>query len=501
MVSHQNVLRLVINPNYIRLDENTRVLQTGEIAFDASTLEIWGPLLNGGTLYLYARDLLMDTERFEKVINENCINTLWLTSALFNQLVEINPKMFKNLSYLLVGGEKLSEEHIELLDRTENNIKLINGYGPTENTTFTTTYEIPKEFTSIPIGKPISNTKVYVLNGEELCGIGVPGELVIAGDGLSRGYLNRPELTDSKFKRNLFGDGCMYRSGDLARWSLDGNIEYLGRIDEQVKIRGFRIELEGIVSKLREIPVVKEAAVIVSERQGKDKCICAYVSLKDNTDVKIIRDELREKLPEYMIPSYICILDKLPLTRNGKLDKRALPEPIYTDNSQYIKPRNEEETIITRTFESVLGINNVSVTDSFYDLGGDSIKAIRVVAKIRDEGYDVSAKVILGKSTPENIAKELVKKKNVSSNRDNITGISSLTPVQKLFFASNLKKINHFNQSLLFECNERIDKEALIQVLVKLTVHHDMLRSIYRDQKLFIRDVNEGQFYDLLEKY
>ena len=253
---------------------------------------------------------------------------------------------------------------------------------------------------TIPIGKPISNTQVYILQGEELCGIGVPGELCIAGEGLARGYLNQPELTAEKFVENPYGEGRMYRSGDLARWLPDGNIEYLGRIDEQVKIRGFRIELGEIESRLQEIEGIKEAAVIAREENG-DKYLCAYVVADKEMNTNAVKEELGKNLPDYMIPAYIMQIEGIPVTRSGKLDRKALPEPEYKSTQEYVAPRNRTEAVVVKAFETILGIERVSATDSFFDLGGDSIKAIRVVSKIREEGYHTSVKVIMGAKTPK----------------------------------------------------------------------------------------------------
>ncbi|WP_313077148.1 non-ribosomal peptide synthetase, partial [Lacrimispora sp.] len=495
-VLHRNVVRLVKNPNYICLSEQTRVLQTGAVSFDASTLEIWGPLLNGGSLYLYDNEVLTDAIRLKQEIRDKQINTLWLTAALYNQMVEEDRTMFKPLTYLLVGGEKLSEPHIRMLDREGSMVKVINGYGPTENTTFTSTYEIPEDFEQIPIGKPIHNTQVYILNKEELCGIGVPGELCAAGDGIARGYLNRPELSAEKFIKNPFGEGMMYRTGDLACWRPDGNIEYLGRMDEQIKIRGFRVELGEIESRLHEIKGIHETVVIAGESAGGGTYLCAYVVSDEKIEVKDIREKLKRTLPDYMIPSYVMQVERIPVTRNGKLDRRALPEPEYQSTWEYIPSRNIVEETVVNAFEGILGVKPVSVTDGFFDLGGDSIKAIRVVSKIREAGYQTSLKAIMSEQTPENIAK-ITKKEftMVSAEQGEVTGEVKLTAIQRDFFEGGLRNPGYFNQSFLYDCKERVDLEALHKTLNQLAVHHDMLRAVYDSGIQRIGSTGERQWY------
>ncbi|MBQ3757689.1 MAG: amino acid adenylation domain-containing protein, partial [Oscillospiraceae bacterium] len=340
MIEDISIVRLVKENNYLKLGEGTRILQTGSMAFDAATLEVWGALLNGGALYLTEEETLLKPEELEEEINANGITTMWMTSTLFNQMINLRESVFDSLKDLLIGGEKLSVEHVNRFLRRKNGVRLTNGYGPTENTTFTTTYRIETEQSEIPIGKPISGTKIYIRNGNMLCGIGIPGELCIAGDGVARGYLNRPELTAEKFIDNPFGEGKLYRSGDLARWLPDGNIEYLGRIDEQVKIRGYRIELGEIETCIRNIEGIKDCAVIVRTDANGEKALYAYVVGDKEISIPEIRDTLAQTLPDYMIPAYMTQIEKIPVTRNGKLDKRALPEIEGKSEREYIAPRN-----------------------------------------------------------------------------------------------------------------------------------------------------------------
>lgn len=405
IIENKSVIRLVKDPNYIRLDEKTVILQTGSISFDASTFEVWGALLNGGKLVLTDSEVITDTIGFEAALKKYGVNTMWMTSTLFNQMIQANEALFDSLEYLLIGGEKLSDSHVRILKNRDNKVVLINGYGPTENTTFATTYEIPANFETIPIGRPISNTKVFIMRGDALCGVGMPGELCITGDGLSRGYLNLPEQTVEKFVDNPYGAGKLYRTGDLARWLPDGNIEYLGRSDEQVKIRGFRVELGEIESAIRAIKGIEDCAVIAREDASGDKGIYAYLLSESEIDIRKTRETLRKTMPEYMMPAYMAQIEKMPITRNGKLDKMALPAIEAKTEKEYMAPRTETEKKICGLFEEILGVKKIGVRDSFFDLGGHSLKATRLVNQIEAEtGVRIAMKEIFATPTAESLA-------------------------------------------------------------------------------------------------
>ncbi len=399
-VPHRGVVRLVKNTDYARFGPDEVFLQFAPIAFDASTLEIWGALLNGGKLVLYppGPSSLADMGEF---IERNGITTLWLTAGLFHQMIEEQVDRLRNVRQLLAGGDVLSPTHVaralEQLPRTQ----LINGYGPTENTTFTCCHRItaaPLPGRSVPIGRPIANTQVYVLDRTlQPVPIGVPGELYTAGDGLARGYLNRPELTPEKFVLNPFAapaeaNGAaatprMYRTGDRVRWLPDGSIEFIGRIDRQVKIRGFRVEPAEVEGVLELHPDVKECAVVVREDSAGEKRLVAYIVAKKQpaptTDVW--RVFLAEKLPDYLVPAAFFTLDALPLTTNGKLDLAALP---VVDGArpelegQYVAPRDDVERRLVDIWEQVLNVRPVGVHDQFFALGGHSLMAVRMVAHV-----------------------------------------------------------------------------------------------------------------------
>lgn len=499
MIEHRSVIRLVCNANYVELNENTVLLQTGSLSFDAATFEIWGTLLNGGELHLAGSDVILDARALKQTIKDQSINTMFLTTALFNQLVNLDETVFEHIDTLLFGGEKASEIHIRKLIESNNKINLVNLYGPTETTTLATWYPINNQLSrdKTPIGKPVSNTEVYVLDGMNLCGIGMPGELCIAGVGVARGYLNHPEFTAEKFIDNPFGEGKMYRSGDMARWLPDGNIEFLGRADEQIKLRGFRIELGEIESVIRKLGGVKDVVLIMSEEKER-KYICAYIVAEPELDISDIRGELRNELPDYMIPSYMMKLDKLPVNRNGKVDRKALPKIELKSEQKYIAPRNETEKVILEIFEEVLGMQGVGIGDNFFEIGGDSIKAIRVVSKLREKNYSISMREIVQQRTIEQIIKSIRKtEQEVEYSQDEVTGEVALTPIQNTFFKWKLLKPGHFNQSMMIMSRQGLDENAVKQTLGKIIEHHDILRAVFKDGKQEIFSIKDSKMFEL----
>lgn len=341
-----------------------------------------------------SKNILLSPHDFADYICDRKISVLFLTTALFNQLASLVPQAFKNLRYLLFGGEAVDPRWVKKVHQEAPPQQLIHVYGPTESTTFSSWYlvqEITEGATTIPIGCPITNTQFYILDSHlQPAPIGVPGELYIGGDGLARGYLNRPELTEEKFILNPFSnkpEARLYKTGDLVRYLSDGNIEFIGRIDNQVKIRGFRIELGEIEALLAEHPQVREVVVIAREDIPDYKRLVAYV-IPEQDQTPILTDLchfLKQKLPEYMVPSVVVTLDTLPLTPNGKVDRCALPAPEDTKQEQqetFVSPRDELEMKLTKIWEKVLGIHPIGVKSKFFNLGGHSLLAVRLVAEI-----------------------------------------------------------------------------------------------------------------------
>ncbi|MEC1453457.1 amino acid adenylation domain-containing protein, partial [Bacillus haynesii] len=389
---HYSVIRVVQNTNYIDITEDDVILQLSNYSFDGSVFDIFGALLNGASLVMIEKEVLLNINRLGSAINEEKVSVMFITTALFNMIADIHVDCLSNLRKILFGGERASIPHVrKVLDHVGRD-KLIHVYGPTESTVYATYYfinEIDDEAETIPIGSPLANTSVLIMDeAGKLLPIGVPGELCIAGDGLSKGYLNREELTAEKFIPHPFVAGeRLYKTGDLAKWLPDGNIEFIGRIDHQVKIRGFRIELGEIESRLEMHEDINETIVIVREDEENRPYICAYMTAKREIPVEELRGFLEKKLPDYMIPAYFVKLDKLPLTKNGKVDRKALPEPDRRmgAESEYEAPRNETEEKLAAVWQDVLHVEKAGIHDHFAQMGGHSLHAMELIAKIKEK--------------------------------------------------------------------------------------------------------------------
>lgn len=495
MIPNKAVVRLVKNTNYITLTEKDAILQTGSISFDAATFEIWGSLLNGGKLVLLPSDDIMDCRKLKEHLVKEKVTVMFMTTSLFNQMIQTDNTIFNSLKVLMTGGEKISLQHVKMLKDVNRSSKLLHCYGPTENTTFTTTYEIPTGYEMLPIGKPISNTTVYIMNQGNLCGIGVPGELCIGGEGLFKGYLNNEEYTREKCEKNPFGEGYLYHSGDLARWMPDGNIDFLGRIDEQVKIRGFRVELAEIEKTILGLDEIRAVAVIAKEEPNKTKAIHAYVVSDNKIDCKKIKEHLLKTLPDYMIPTYWMQIESIPITQNGKLDKKALPVIETESHEDFEEAITDIEKILCHILEEVLGAKKVGRKDNFFELGGDSIKAIRVVSKMRDAGYEIAYKDIMQLRVVEEIAYAVSQNKDVQYEQGAVEGTVIQTPILKDFKEWNLSKPQHFNQAVMIKI-PNIEEDLVINTLDAIWEHHDILRAVYRNSTLKILKPSENRKYD-----
>jgi len=393
-VTHRNIVRLVKNTNYARLASDEVFLQFAPISFDASTFEIWGSLLNGARLALMPGGAA-SLDELGVALKKHQVTTLWLTAGLFHLMVDTHLDDLKGLRQLLAGGDVLSVPHVKRVLQELPDCRLINGYGPTENTTFTCCFPVTEAAVngSVPIGRAISNTSVYVLDRHRNpVPIGIPGELYVGGDGLARGYLNRPTLTAEKFIRDPFGvRDTLYRTGDLVRYRKDGELEFLGRIDGQVKVRGYRIELGEIETVLGEHQAIREAAVITRKDQG-DKHLAAFVVPREDSGVTAedLRSFLGQRLPGHMVPSAITILSELPLSANGKVDKAALAALKTTVTERQtvaaaetsVASSDQLEHKLLKIWERVLGVGRINVDDNFFELGGHSLLAVRLFAQI-----------------------------------------------------------------------------------------------------------------------
>jgi len=394
-VTHRNIVRLVKDTNYASFGRDEVFLQFAPISFDASTFEIWGSLLNGACLALMAAGAA-SLDELGTAIKRHRVTTLWLTAGLFHLMVDTHLDDLKGLRQLLAGGDVLSVPHVKRALQKLPDCRLINGYGPTENTTFTCCFPIIESAVngSVPIGRPISNTSLYVLDPHgNPAPVGIPGELYVGGDGLARGYLNRPELTSEKFIPDPFraaGGAQLYRTGDLVRYRKDGALEFIGRIDGQVKVRGYRIELGEVEAALSEHASVREAVVLTRKDQG-DKHLAAYVVPRDGTtpDVDELRTFLGRRLPGHMVPSLVTVLPELPLSPIGKVDRKALASLTTNVNGKRDAasapselPPDQLELKLLKIWERVLAVGAIGLDDNFFELGGHSLLAVRLFAQI-----------------------------------------------------------------------------------------------------------------------
>jgi amino acid adenylation domain-containing protein len=415
-IQHRAIGRLVLNTNFVSLCPGDHIAQVSNFSFDVSTFEIWGALLNGGKLIGFEKEVMLSAFDFAAELERCPITVMFLTTALFNQLAREDPGMFRTVHTLMVGGEALDPKWIRrVLESEEPPSRLVNGYGPTEATTFAVCHviqNVPPGAASVPIGRPIANTVVYILDkyGQPVP-IGVRGELHIGGPGVARGYWNRPELTAQRFIGNPFREEkgqMLYKTGDLVRYLPDGCIDFLSRIDNQVKLRGFRIELGEIEATLAQHPAVKDAVAVIREDSPGSRQLVAYIvqnpltveangqGTVDALDVDAAQwqkahDEivkfLQQRLPEYMIPQAFVLLDKLPLSPNGKIDKKALPTPgqAHPDfAASYVAPRTPVEEKLTAIWCEVLTLSKAGVHDNFFtQLGGHSLTATQLFSRIR----------------------------------------------------------------------------------------------------------------------
>jgi amino acid adenylation domain-containing protein len=390
-VTHRGVVRLVRDGDYADLGPDETFLQLCTLTFDPSAFEIWGALCNGGRLVIYPPGTMSLSELADCVDQED-VTTLWLTTGLFHRMVDGYLDRLGGLRQLLAGGDVLSPAHVNRVRRAHPQLRLINGYGPTENTCFTTCHEVTDAVgETVPIGRPITDTRVYVLD-EKLAPLpdGEWGQLYAGGGGLARGYLGQPGITAGRFLPDPFVEGeRMYAIGDVVRRRPDGALEFRGRVDDQVKVGGYRIELGEIVSVLAGHPQVKEAVVVARDDvTAGQKTLVAYLvpAAPNHNLLPELRLALHQRLPGYMIPAAIVVMDEFPLTRNGKIDRASMPMPLRKPRAvanEYTSPRTPVEALLADLWADTLGVEQVGAHDDFFEIGGDSLSAADLLAKIR----------------------------------------------------------------------------------------------------------------------
>jgi amino acid adenylation domain-containing protein/non-ribosomal peptide synthase protein (TIGR01720 family) len=480
-VTHRNVLSLAFDRSW-REASLERVLFHSSHAFDASTFEMWVPLLRGKQV-IVAPPGELDSAAYRRLFQEEKVTSTFLTATLFNALVQESPECFAGVPEIWAGGDVVSAVAVQRLHQYRLETLVCNGYGPTETTTFATHYAVsnPEKLTgNVPIGRAMDNHHVYVLDSVfRPVPVGIPGELFIAGDGVARGYVRRPDLTAERFVPNPFGNSGarMYRTGDRVRWREDGQIEFLGRTDQQVKLRGYRIELAEIEAALLGCPSAGQAAVILHSDSRGEKRLVAYVvpASGQSLNADELRESLARVLPNYMVPAFITVLSSLPLNSNGKLDRKRLPAPELTRSGSGRRPRTHAEEVLCSLMMQVLGLSHVTPDDNFFALGGDSILAFQLVSRARRSGLVLSLRDVFEQPTIEALAGLSRTQDAVAVVADVGVGPMPPTPIVCWFLESG-GTLQSFSQSIVLQVPVNLERQHLARSLQTILDHHDALR-------------------------
>ncbi|WP_212004501.1 non-ribosomal peptide synthetase [Chitinophaga sp. HK235] len=487
LVAHGGVVNLATSQAAaLRLQPAMKSLQFASFGFDASCYEIFNTLLSGGCLVIPETEDILSAEKFCAFLDHTGVEAATLLPSYLHAIKDYIPVSLKTV---VSAGEALSNEVATWIQ--SKGIRLINAYGPTENTVCASLTDQPvKENGRVVIGKPIDNVIIHILddNGNPVP-VGVPGEMYIGGVQVARGYFRRTQLTTERFVTDLAGiDGRMYKSGDLARWLPDGNIEFLGRKDDQVKIRGHRIELGEIENVLLQSGLADQAVVTATPDSRGNKQLVAYIVPTDTFDETAIAEYLKDHLPAYMVPAWYVEMTVIPLTANGKVDRRALPEPRMEEQAssqEYVAPRNATETALVAIWQELLGKDNIGIHDNFFRLGGDSIISIQLVSRARRAGCELQPKDVFLHQTVAQLAALATHRGAtflVASEQGTLKGPAGLLPIQQWFFEegpTEVADLSHFNQSMLFHINKQLSSAEVSRAVEQLILHHDALRFSY----------------------
>ncbi|OXA98973.1 non-ribosomal peptide synthetase [Flavobacterium pectinovorum] len=490
MVEHRNVIRLVKPCSFFPLNEEKVLLGTGSISFDATIIEFFGTLLNGSKLILTKQENLLKLEALRKVIQDHNVNSLWMSASWFNQVVENKIDVFETIKQLIVGGDIVSATHISKVFENYPAIKIVNGYGPTENTTFSTTFEIKNQkYFNIPIGSAISNSKAYILDEAlSLCPIGVFGKIYVSGSGVARGYLNQSELTKQQFINSPFIKGeRMYKTGDLGRWLPDGNIEFLGRKDEQIKMRGFRIELNEIDSVIANLYYIKSCKTLYE----KNKLICYFILENiDKEDIEtVIRNDVKQLLPDYMVPHFFIGIEAFPMTINGKLDRNKLlqQQKVTKEQPSQINVNNEDKILSIWAEVLDTDIKNIVPSKNFFENGGDSLSLLNLISKLNNIGIHITYDAFIEAPFLANIINNVIGDELTPVQLDENPFI--LSPIQEWYFEKNPSNAN-FLMYTTHTLEENYSAEMIQIALNAICQKHSSFRLRYT-QNLFWH-----QYYD-----
>jgi len=507
MIVQQGVIRLVCNTDYISFQPDDVVLQLANYSFDAATFDIFGALLNGASLLLIRRDEAADPRILTRHIRQHGVTVALITTAMFNAVVSAAPDCLDTIRVVLFGGEAASVHHVREAYRRLGPGRLINLYGPTETTVVAAYYPVDTEPADegLPIGMPIANTTVYVLNSaRKPQPPGVPGELYVGGAGLAQGYVNMPELTRQRFVASPFhADERLYRTGDLAAWGEDGWLRYYGRADEQVKLRGYRIEPAELELRALELPEVAEAHAGVHEDTGGGRSLCLWV-VPRGEPASLAAGELRRKLssalPDYLVPTFVIALERLPLNKNGKVDKRQLPPPTVALAEPSRPFRDDKETLLAEIWVKVLGVRGIGPDDSFFALGGDSIKAIQVAARLHAAGYGLDTAELFQYQTIAALAPRLRDNIQTVAEQGEMTGPCASGPIQSWYMERGLPPDIRFNQAMRIRGIAAPARDQLAATLGRLCRQHDALR-LAQDAEggLYFRDADAERLYHIAD--
>ncbi|KXZ23340.1 non-ribosomal peptide synthetase, partial [Bacillus nakamurai] len=492
IVTHANILRTVKDTNYLTVSEEDTVLGLSNYVFDAFMFDLFGSLLNGAKLVIVPKETVLDMSRLSHVIKRENVSILMITTALFHLLVDVETSCLSTLRKIMFGGERASVEHVKKALSTVGKGKLLHMYGPSESTVFATYHPvdvIEEDTLSIPIGKPVSNTEVFILNPDgRVQPAGVAGELCVSGEGLVQGYFNRPELTEEKFVPHPFKDGeRMYKTGDLARWLPNGDIEFIGRIDHQVKIRGQRIELGEIEHQLQSHDRVQESVVLAVDQGAGDKLLCAYFVGLGEISSQELREHTAKDLPAYMIPAVFIQMDELPLTGNGKIDRRALPLPDVTAANavSYKAPRNETEQKLADIWAEVLQTEQVGINDQFFEIGGHSLAGMKLLALIHQAfGVQLTLKELFTSPTVAGLAQLIAGADQQAAKSITPAAVQETYPVsspqKRMFVLQQLEGAEtSYNMPSVLRLKGKLDAEKLNAVMKQLTDRHEAFRTTF----------------------
>lgn len=507
MVEHHSIINLAISQiKYFKIDKSERILLFSPLYFDASVEQIFISLFSGATLVIPSNEIILDNCSFISFLKSNSITHLHAVPSYLNH---INPDENYKLKRIISGGDICTKI---LAQKWYKKCEFYNEYGPTETTVTSIEYlvnEIDEELQHILIGTPIQNTNVYIFDNKmRISPVGAIGELYIGGEGVARGYLNQSQLTKEKFICNPYDlSERIYKTGDLVRRLDNENIQFIVRNDNQVKIRGYRIETGEIEAILLKLPEIKEAVVIVRTDQYENKSLWAYITTQVSITYEYLHSKMSLELPDYMIPAYFVILDELPLTGTGKIDVNKLKDasfniaPLKCKDSIFLGPNSIVEEKIAKACCEVLGVETVSMKDNFFHLGGDSIKAIQVVSRLKTFGYSINVSNLLENPILIDLIPYVKPVCNASINYK-VEGNVNFTPIQKWFMESNIKEKNHWNQAVMLYREDGFDIQAVNTVFKKIFEHHDTLRLLmHLDNSCLIYGNNleiKTEFYDLI---